>query len=204
MSAEKYIQQYQSFIFELDDVLYPEKDFLLQVYYLFAQFMEYSEQLNAEELLLFMKQEFETAGKKDIYEKTAAKFGIPEQYKLNFDLLNRNAKLPLKLLLFDEVMKFLQDLVVDRKQVFLLISGNPEQQLNKIKQVEWNGLEQYLRVYFSDEIAEKPAPDSLEFLVQSHELDKDQTLVIGNNEADGEMARQAGVKYLKANKLFLS
>lgn len=204
MAAEEYTKQYQSFIFELDDVLYPQKDFLLQVYYLFAQFMEYSEQLNAEEMLHFMKQEFERAGNENIYEKTATKFAIPEQYRLNFDLLNRNAKLPLKLLLFDEVMKFLQELVVDRKQVFLLISGNPEQQLNKIKQVEWNGLEQYLRVYFSDEIAEKPSPESLEYVVELHELDKEQVLVVGNSDLDETMARQAGVKYLGASKLFLS
>jgi phosphoglycolate phosphatase-like HAD superfamily hydrolase len=203
MATEEFIKPYTSFIFELDDVLYPEKDFLLQVYYLFAQFMEYSEQLNAEEMLQFMKQEFEAAGKEGMYEKTAIKFGIPEQYKLNFDLLNRNAKLPLKLLLFDEAMKFLQELVVDRKQVFLLIAGNPEQQLNKIKQVEWNGLEQYLRVYFANEIAEKPSPESLEYLVQTHGLDKEQILVVGMSVLDEQMASKAGVKYLEANKLFL-
>jgi phosphoglycolate phosphatase-like HAD superfamily hydrolase len=202
MAAEEYIQQYEAFVFELDDVLYPEKDFLLQVYYLFAQFMEYSAAQNAEELLQFMKQEFETAGGAGMFEKTAARFGIPEQYKLNFDLLNRNAKLPLKLLLFDEMMKFMQDLIVDRKQVFLLVSGNPEQQLNKIKQVEWNGLEQYLRVYFSDEIAEKPSAESLEYLVQTHALDKDQILVIGRSKVDQAMATNAGVKYLEADKLF--
>lgn len=203
MAAEEFTKPYESFVFELDNVLYPERDFLLQVYYLFAQFMEYSEQLNAEEMLQFMKQEFESDGKEGIYEKTAEKFGIPEQYKLNFDLLNRNAKLPLKLLLFDEAMKFLQELVVDRKQVFLLVAGNPEQQLNKIKQVEWNGLGQYLRVYFSDEIAEKPSPESLEYLVQTHALNKDQILVVGKSALDEQMASQAGVKYLEANKLFL-
>ena len=33
----------KAFIFELDNVLYPEKDYLLQVYYLFASFLEYTE-----------------------------------------------------------------------------------------------------------------------------------------------------------------
>ena len=33
----------KAFVFELDNVLYPEKDYLLQVYYLFASFLEYSE-----------------------------------------------------------------------------------------------------------------------------------------------------------------
>lgn len=44
MDAYELVKDKQIVIFELDNVLYPEKDYLLQVYYLFAQFIEYSEQ----------------------------------------------------------------------------------------------------------------------------------------------------------------
>lgn len=54
MSFESYLKDNDVFIFDLDQVLYPEKDFLLQVYYLFAQFIEYSEQKQATEILRFM------------------------------------------------------------------------------------------------------------------------------------------------------
>lgn len=203
MATEDYIKKYGSFIFDLDDVLYPERDFLLQVYYLFANFMEYTEQLNAQEIIAFMKNEYETAGAAGIFDKTARMFPIPAKYEENFNLLHRTAKLPLKLLLFEPVMRFMQDLVVDRKQIFLLISGDPEQQLNKIRQVEWNGLEQYLRVYFADEIAIKPSPESLLYLVDTHSLDRNQMLMIGLHSHDEEMAKAAEINYLKVDKLFL-
>jgi FMN phosphatase YigB (HAD superfamily) len=203
MGVDRYIKEYQAFIFDLDNVIYPERDFLLQVYYLFAQFMEYTEQLNAQELIDFMKIEFETAGSAGIFEKTALRFGIAGQYKENFELLHRNAKLPLKLLLFEPVMKFMQDLVVDRKELFLLISGDPEQQLNKIRQVEWAGLEQYLRVYFADEIAAKPSTESLNYLIDTHALNKKQTMMLGQSLQDQEMAEAVGINYLKVDKLFL-
>jgi FMN phosphatase YigB (HAD superfamily) len=204
MAAESYINDYEAFIFDLDNVLYPERDYLLQVYYLFAQFMEYTEQLNAQELIDFMKIEYETAGAAGLFEKTATRFGISNQYKENYDLLHQTAKLPLKLLLFEPVMQFMQDLVVNRKQLFLLVSGDPEQQLNKIRQVEWAGLEQYLRVYFSDEIKPKPSIESLEYLIDTHGLNRAQTLLLGISFDDQQMAGASGINYLKVDKLFLA
>ena len=50
----------------------------------------------------------------------------------------------------------MQEIVVDRKKIFIVTNGNPEQQLNKIKQTEWHGLEPYLTCYFADEIAQNP------------------------------------------------
>jgi FMN phosphatase YigB (HAD superfamily) len=203
MTADSYIKKYKAFIFDLDNVIYPERDFLLQVYYLFAHFMEYTEQLNAQELIEFMKIEYETAGAAGIFEKTAARFGISYKYKENYDLLHRNAKLPLKLLLFEPVMQFMQDLVVNKKQLFLLVSGEPEQQLNKIRQVEWMGLEQYLRVYFADEIAPKPSAESLEYLIHTHDLNRQETVVLGISLEDQQMAEATGFNFLKIDKLFL-
>ena len=202
MDAEAYIKTYGSFVFDLDDVIYPERDYLLQVYYLFANFMEYTEQLNAQEIVDFMKAEYEQAVAVGIFDKAAARFNIPEQYKKNFSLLHRTAKLPLKLLVFEPVMKFMQDLVVDRKQLFLLVSGDPEQQLNKIRQVEWMGLQQYLRVYFSAEFAQKPSTEGLSYLIEQHELKPEEVLVIGKRNADEEMAGLLGIKFLEVDKLF--
>lgn len=202
MDAEAYIKTYGSFVFDLDDVIYPERDYLLQVYYLFANFMEYTEQLNAQEIVDFMKAEYEQAGAVGIFDKAAARFNIPEQYKKNFSLLHRTAKLPLKLLVFEPVMKFMQDLVVDRKQLFLLVSGDPEQQLNKIMQVEWLGLQQYLRVYFSAEFAQKPSTEGLSYLIEQHELKPEEVLVIGKRNPDEEMAGLLGIKFLEVDKLF--
>jgi FMN phosphatase YigB (HAD superfamily) len=204
MLADRYIKEYEAFIFDLDNVIIPERDFLLQVYYLFAQFMEYSEQLNAQELIDYMKIEYETAGSVGIFEKTAARFEIPDLYKENFELLHRNAKLPLKLLLYAPMMQFMQNLLVNGKQMFLLVSGDPERQLNKIRQVEWGGLEQHLRVYFAEEIAPKPSSESLEFVIERHHLQRNKTLVVGLSLEDEQMAEAAGIKYIEAGKLFVN
>lgn len=201
MAFEEYIKDKKAFILGLDNVLYPEKDYLLQVYYLFTEFIEYTEQISAAENITFMKAEFINHGAKNIFEKTAAKFNIPEKYKVNFELLHENARLPLKLLLYHQVLAFLQEVVLERKEIFLLIDGEPLQQVNKIKQMEWHGLEKYLKVYFSQEFEPKPSSKSIEFILDKHSLKKSEILMVGNTVDDKNFALNFSVDYLTITKL---
>lgn len=188
-------------VFGLDNILYPEKDYLLQVYYLFSEFINYSEQLEARPILLFMQSEFEANGTTNMFEKTAAKFGIPMKYLDNFKLLHQNARLPLKLLLYQKVLELLQALVVDRKEIFLLVDGDPVQQLNKIKQFEWHGLEGYLKLYFTEEFEAKPSTKAFDFILESNQLQPSDLLLVGNDLADEKYAQSLGVEYLLLSKI---
>jgi len=201
MTFETYIAPKSAFIFSLDDVLYPEKDYLLQVYYLFSEFIEYSTQLNAKNILAFMQQEYSNHGHVNIFEKTAAKFDIPEKYKSNFELLHENARLPLKLLLFRNILSFLQEVVIERKEICILATGKPMVQLNKIKQLEWHGLEHYLKVYFSEEIEATLSEKSLDFLIRENKFKMEDILYIGNDAVAQKAAMTAGVDFLFVEKL---
>lgn len=201
MTAEKYIQEKEFFFFELDNVIYPEKDYLLQVFYLFAQFMEYGEQLSAADILKYMQETYLQDGKEDMFAKTAAKFSIPDKYQVNFDLLLDSVRLPLKLLIYDEVLKFLQTIVLERKQLFLFVKGNPAMQLNKIKQTDWNGLEQYLTVFFTAEF--EPETAALKLIMEKHQLDHSKMLLVGNSSFSKNAAAADYVDYLDVNELFI-
>lgn len=188
----------KAFIFELDNVLYPEKDYLLQVYYLFANFLEYMETVPpATDLIAFMQKAYEHQGKELIFEKAKEVFGIDEKYRENFLRLHREAKLPLKLLLYKEMLDLLQEITVDRKQIFLVTAGNPIQQLNKIRHMEWNGLENYLKVYFTDELEPKPAPGVLFNILKDYDLQPNDVVVIGTTEEDQLFAKNAAIAFVK-------
>jgi hypothetical protein len=201
MDTQKLIEEHDVFVFGLDDVLYPEKDFLLQVYYLFSQFIEYSEQLNAEEILSFMRQTYLAEGHEGIFEKTSRQFDIPEKYQLNFELLQSNVRLPLKLLLFAPCMQFLKAVVHAQKPVYLLVSGNPEAQLNKIRQVDWQGLEQFLTVYFVEEIATATDVYGLTYLVENHELIGKKMMMVGADPAINTQLSPVEFNYFPVVKL---
>lgn len=151
MLFERFLKNKKAVVFTLDDALFPQKDYLLQVYYLFSEFMEYSEQIDSKKVLAFMTKEYTTNGVNAVFTKAAEKFDISKKYEHNFALLHETARLPLKLLLYSQVLALLQEAVKQNIQIFILVEGNPAIAINKIKQIEWNGLEQYLKLYFMTE-----------------------------------------------------
>lgn len=185
-----------AFIFELDNVLYPEKDYLYQVYYLFANLLEYTELVDAKETTNLMIDTYVSEGEQFVFDRMAEKFTIAEKYRANFDNLLITAKLPLKLLLYQNMLTLLQEIVVDRKKLFIVTNGNVEQQVNKIKQIEWHGLEKYLTCYFAEETAAKPEPDVIHLLMQEHNLQRRDIMMIENSETDRLCAEAVGIDYI--------
>jgi FMN phosphatase YigB (HAD superfamily) len=189
-----------AFIFELDNVLYPEKDYLYQVYYLFTSLLEYACAIDAKEATAYMIDAYLSEGKDAVFDKAREKFNFEEKYRPNFELLSNTARLPLKLLLYEDMLKLLQEIVVDRKKIFIVTNGNPGRQLNKIKQMEWNGLEQYLTCYFANEIAPKPETDCIDLLIKDHNLQRRNILMIGTADADAQCAEASGIDFAKPDE----
>ncbi|MBC7744047.1 MAG: HAD hydrolase-like protein [Flavobacterium sp.] len=193
----------KAYIFELDNVLYSERDYLLQVYYLFANFLEFTETTpSSRELTEFLKTYYQEHGTKNLYETGSKVFGIAKQYEENFLKLHYTARLPLKLILYDQMLTLLQEMIVDRKEIFLVTNGDPRQQLNKIKQLEWKGLEKYLVVYFANEIKPKPETDVLEYVIGKHQLLRKDITIIGKNLIDKEFASAGGVDFINVTDFF--
>ena len=190
-------QRKNAFVFELDDVIYPEKDYLFQVYYLFASLIEYIELFDAKVITDLMVNTYNTEGEDKVFDKVKEKFNLDEKYRINFQHLLLTAKLPLKLLVYQKVLDLLQDIVVDRKKIFIVTNGNPTLQLNKIKQTEWHGLEAYLTCYFAGETLPMPETDVLELLMKEHNLKRNDILMIGKSEALAICAEACGIDYHK-------
>lgn len=185
----------KAFVFELDNVLFPAQDYLFQVYYLFAAFVEHTEQWKSKEMIGHMIEAYQKNGESAVFDAVKTAFSLEPKYQENFDRLLLTARLPLKLLLYQQMLELLQQIVVDRKQIFILTNGNPQQQLNKIKQVDWNGLEPYLTCYFAEETKPKPEPDALHQILAKHQLQRRDLIMVGNHEADELCAQAAGVDY---------
>jgi len=188
-----------AFIFELDDLLYPEKDYWFQVYYLFSSFLEYTELIDAKAVTECMVNTHQSEGKQFVFDGIKKKFNIDEKYRVNFIHLSHTAKLPLKLLLFKNVLSLLQEIVVDRKRIFIVTNGDPAMQLNKIKQTEWHGLEQYLTCYFANETAPKPETDAIDLLISEQALQRKNMIMFGVAETDQQCADAAGIDFIELN-----
>ena len=154
MTISEFPKDKKVYLFELDDVLYPKQDFLLQVYYLFAQFLEFTEARPiSAEMTAFMKDTLLSKGEEAVFAATAEQFALKEEYRENFERLQVNGHLPLKLFLFDEIKNLFKELSASGKQIAVLTKGNPALQLNKLRHIDWEGYDKKLKVYFVDELA---------------------------------------------------
>ncbi|TCK84851.1 HAD family hydrolase [Albibacterium bauzanense] len=188
------------FIFELDDVLYPQQDYILQVYYLFANFLEYTESFPpAAELTEFLKKSYLQHGSEGVFKKASAVFGIDTKYEENFNRLHSSAQLPLKLLLYPSVLELLKSLFSDQKSVYIFTKGNPLIQLNKLKHLDWQGLDRKLKVYFYDELKLLPDIDPLDYIINENGLKASEVVLIGRVESDRREGEQRGISYLNVS-----
>lgn len=188
-----------AFIFELDNVIYPEKDYLFQVYYLFASAIEYTDLVDAKTTTDLMVATYLEEGNEGVFDRVKEKLGIDDKYRQSFENLLLTAKLPLKLLIYKKVLDLLQEIVVDRKKIFIVTDGEPARQLNKIKQIEWNGLEPYLTCYFTHESRSKPETDAIELLIKEHNLNRRDIMMVGATNIDSLCAEAVGVDYTDVN-----
>lgn len=153
MNNFKLPENKQVYLFEVDDILYPKRDFLLQIYYLFGQFVEYTEgRAISAEIVQFMRESYELEGENGLLQKVQEKFGLAEDYTDNFERLQANGHLPLKLILFEEIKEIFKTLKENNKHIALLTKGNPVLQLNKLKHIDWEGWDKNIKIYFTDEL----------------------------------------------------
>lgn len=163
----------QLYIFELDNVLFPRKDYLLQVYYLFGSFYEFTEgTAKANEIAQFMTKIYNIHGEEAVFPATKTIYNLDDKYEENYHRLMANAQLPLKLLLFPEIEEFLLKLNKQNKQIGILTKGNPVEQLNKLKFIDWGKAEvtkERLKIYFADELDFRSI-SPLEFIAEDYNI----------------------------------
>lgn len=166
------------FIFELDEVIYPKRDYLLQVYYLFSNFLEFTETFPPQaDLVAFFKNHLDNQGEEMIFEHAAAAFQFDLKYKEHFERLFVHAALPVKLLMKDGVNELLTAIVSADKHICILTKGNPLMQLNKIKHIAWGPLASKLKVYFVDELQFRNL-DTLDYIAEELQIAKNDFIYI--------------------------
>jgi phosphoglycolate phosphatase-like HAD superfamily hydrolase len=204
MLFDQLVAQKKAFVFDLDNTLYPEKDYLYQVYYMIGQFIEYHETYDHQIITKYLIDEFEKNGRSHIFDKLIEQFDLKKEYVDNCIRLLSTARLPLKLLLFKEAEWMLNELVDQQKQIFILTNGTTDQQLNKITQIEWNGLQKHITCYYANELAPKPAPDGLLKIMENHNLQAEDLVFIGDADIDENCAKAAGVEFVYVDVLVTS
>jgi hypothetical protein len=163
-------------------VLFTKRDFLLQVYYLFSNFVEFTNyEPNAQNLLNAFKRVYEDQGEDDVFQQVAQTYPQILDFKENFDRLHHQAQLPLKLLLFPHIAQIIQQMQLENKEVCILVAGDPMMQLNKIKQIDWGSVKPTMKLYFEDELRFKKF-EPLAYILEDLKMEAKDVAYIGHSQ----------------------
>lgn len=185
-------------IFDLDNTLYRELDFLVQAYRLFAVGIAEAHQRDRSEIEAYLTKGLIEGRRSALVQDFAAAFDLPVEPCLTL-LLNclRERSLAEDLQLFRWADRFF-DLAPDMAQVAIITNGNPRQQANKIAHLRrLSSLIAPERIIYANEHAPKPAIDSASALRKVMELRN--ALYLGDTETDCTFANAAGFDFFRVD-----
>lgn len=210
-------QKYDTIIFDLDDTLYPEIEYLTPAFKAISVEFEAKYAVNALEVERFLIQTFENEGRSMLFNKCFNYFLKTENEVGNeaengfyteglyfedmpihtYLQILRTVKVAQKIPLFPYVYRLIPQLIAEKKQIFVLTNGNPTQQRNKIAHLDWQNLDTHITFVFANEFAPKPSSRVFsDFLEPNFHLKTKQTLFIGDAETDAAFSQNVGFDFL--------
>lgn len=207
-------KNYNAFIFDLDDTLYPEIDYLKAAFQAISKEFEEKHALKAIEIEQFLTTTFTENGRSQLFNQCFNQFFTDEKAQNTEGVLSeeicvnnclnilRTVKISQKIALFPYVYRLIPQLVAEEKQIFVLTNGNPKQQRNKIAHLDWQNLDAQITFVFANEFAPKPSPSVFsDFLEPNFHLKTKKTLFIGDAETDAEFSQNVGFDFLHVDRL---
>lgn len=215
-------QNYDTIIFDLDDTLYPEIEYLKPAFKAISEAFEAEYAINALKIEQFLIRTFEHEGRQMLFNKCFNHF-LKTDNKTESEGKNeentegvyfedmpiteylqilRTVKIAQKIALFPYVYDFIPQLVAEKKQIFVLTNGNPKQQRNKIAHLDWQHLDAHITFVFANEYAPKPSAKVFsDFLEPNFHLKNKKTLFIGDAETDAAFSQNVGFDFLHVDFL---
>lgn len=199
---ENQFWKYECYIFDLDNTLYEERIYLFSAYLEISKYV--AEKFQIEKTLIenFLTNEFLTVGRKNLFSKLIIHFDLPEGVLADILFILRNHKLENFINLYPRMQKLINQLILKKKTVCILTNGNCLQQRNKINQIDWGEIKN-LKVFYASEIAPKPDPKSIFYILNRFHFNSEDTIFIGDSDVDEICALKANVNFINVNLLLL-
>jgi putative hydrolase of the HAD superfamily len=184
----------RALIFDLDDTLYPEKEFITSGYRAVAEYVAEHYSCDFSRAFSVMMSTFESLGRQKVFPALMARFPeTPIQISEVVEVYRQHQP---EIDLFPGYRTLLKEFALQYR-LGVITDGLPAVQERKVRTL---GLEQIIeKVIYSWEYGperEKPHPLSFSLMLQSLQAESNSALFIGDNpEKDGRGAHGAGMPY---------
>lgn len=179
-------------LFDLDNTIYPEIQFLRLVFKRISNLYKNS----SNEVENFLNEEFTASGRLNLYNKLLLKFPNAD-LKLD-DIINVH-KIRIEKNYLKPFPWFQNYIISLRPSIRIITNGNIIQQRNKIYSLDIQKYCSYFEVVFANAFKPKPSPDS--FFELKNYSDLENPVYIGNEKSDEIFSENCGIKYLDVNEI---
>jgi FMN phosphatase YigB (HAD superfamily) len=188
-------KNFDLFIFDLDDTLYPEKDYLFKAYDQIGFVLSRNLNLDSFAISAFLKNTFLLEGREKLFDKFLKKYEKDPKYLSVMIETLRQTVIPEKINLYPMMYELLSEIIKLNKKVFVLTNGNPGQQRNKVKSINWFNLDSAIKFIYANEYEPKPSSFSVKMILSLEKVEISKVIFIGNSENDRLCASSAGIDY---------
>lgn len=192
------LNHYDVYIFDLDNTLFKEEDYLFKAYEKIALVFSKS-QNNYASILNYLIFTFRNEGRTNIFDKLCVRFNIDrKQIEKCLNIL-RTFKVEQPIVLYSNMYYVLNYLICNNKKIIILTNGNIEQQNNKINSIDWKGYLKNIEIYYANKFQPKPSNMALEYIIDKYKYDRDKILFIGDSNVDRICAIRSKVDFILKN-----
>jgi putative hydrolase of the HAD superfamily len=195
----KSLEGYTTIIFDLDNTLYDEIEYLSRAYINIGnKISKLSNQISPQDIFNFLLEEFKSNGRKNLYQKLITKFNCVN-YSLSvfLDDLRRVVIPENSIQIKDEFYSFITS-NINNYNFFIATNGNKIQQENKFRSVNIPYKNRFNIVYCNTfGIGKsKPNPFFINYISKSFNIRLNDMIFIGDSVEDYNAARSGKIDFL--------
>ncbi len=182
-------------MFDLDNTLYNETDYLFAAYAQIAQKAAAGDKDLEEEYRCYLCHTFSTEGRHLLFQRFISRYQLRVTTDEMLAILRHTT---CRLELFPSVAIILSELLKRKKDVAILTNGNPEQQRQKVSNLGIVSRWPQIRILYANETEQKPSPKAMLQLISEYGVQAGDTVLIGDSDIDKQTAINAKTDYIES------
>lgn len=186
--------KYSLFVFDLDNTLYDERDYLYNGYKEIAKNLvgAFPSKL-ADEYYDYLKAEFDAKGRFLLFNKFIEHFSLPVSVESLLQILRNQST---QIQMFPKSKEILDVLLNANKKVYILTNGNVIQQRNKVSLLGLDNEYSSIGIVYASLYESKPSPVTLLNIINNTSIEKNDAIMIGDSEVDKQTAYNANIDFI--------
>lgn len=192
--------EYQVYIFDLDDTIYDETQYLFAAY---KEIANYTASIVGGDMVSyehFLIKTFKTEGRVKLFDKFRVHFNLEKKIALN-DLLYILKHVDVPLYANEKIKNLINQLIYNQKKIYILTNGNIIQQQNKIQHLDIYKFLSHICIIYANKYFPKPSPVCINMILEKEDICSSDVIMIGDSSTDNETALNAGVDFINVRKI---